>query len=64
MPKNPTKKTFRICYFREKRKRKELEKVLKIIKEDFNFNGFDEFYPKPSWYDSEEKQKLIREYFK
>ena len=31
--KRTSKKTFRICYFCEKAKRKELEKVLKIIKE-------------------------------
>ena len=64
MPKKVTKKTFRICYFQEKAKRKKLEKILKILKEDFYFSDFDELVPKAIWYDSEEKQNLIRGYFK
>lgn len=43
---------------------KKLDKVLKIIREDFEVTDFDEFLPKNSYYESEEKQNLIKEYLK
>lgn len=39
----------------------DLEKFLKIIKEDFYVNGLDEFIPKSGWYDNDEKQNFIKE---
>lgn len=35
-------------------------KALEIIKECFNFNGFDELIPNNKWFESEEKQNLLR----
>lgn len=39
---------------------KELE-ALDIIKECFDLNGFDELIPNSKWFESEEKQKLLKE---
>lgn len=36
-------------------------KSLEIIKECFDFNGFEEFIPNSKWYQSESKQKLLKE---
>ena len=36
-------------------------KALDIIKECFDLNGFDEFIPNSKWFESEEKQKLLKE---
>lgn len=36
-------------------------KVLEIIKECFDLNGFDELVPNSKWFESEEKQDLLKE---
>ena len=36
-------------------------KALEIIKECFNLNGFDELIPNSKWFESEEKQDLVKE---
>jgi len=36
-------------------------KALEIIKECFNFNGFDELIPNSKWFANEDKQKILRE---
>lgn len=36
-------------------------KALEVIKECFDFNGFEEFIPNSKWYQSESKQKLLKE---
>ena len=41
-----------------------LEKFLYIIKKDFFFDSFDEFVPKASWYNDEEKQNFVKEMLK
>lgn len=43
---------------------KQLDKVLKILKEDFEVTDFDEFLPKNRYYGSEEKQNFVREMLK
>lgn len=42
--------------------KKEL-KALETIKECFDLNGFDELIPNSKWFESEEKQKLLKEVF-
>lgn len=36
------------------------EKAFEIIKECFDLNGFDELVPNSKWFESEEKQDLLR----
>ena len=36
-------------------------KALEIIKECFNLNGFDELVPNSKWFESKEKQDLLKE---
>ena len=36
-------------------------KTLEIIKECFNLNGFDELIPNSKWFESKEKQDLLKE---
>ena len=36
-------------------------KALEIIKECFDLNGFDELVPNSKWFESEEKQKMLKE---
>ena len=42
----------------------ELGKIIKtidIIRECFDFNGFEEFIPNSKWYQNEENQKILKE---
>ena len=36
-------------------------KAIEIIKECFNLNGFDELIPNSKWFESKEKQDLLKE---
>lgn len=68
MPKKTTKKTFRICYFRERAKRKELENVLKIIKEErlIIYNSVEDAIATIGYVHKlpQEKVNLLKEYLK
>lgn len=40
------------------------DKILQIIKECFSINGFGELIPNSKFYESEEKEDLLREWLK